>query len=122
MKIKHVSMLFLLIFVMVGCQTNSLNLDEDVTKVEVYNWQNEELIKTFEDTSFIESLINNLNNANVEKMSDTFDIEVPPYQITFKNKEEIVMELGLYQTEIKAHFMDIDKEIMYIVDTPIPIE
>lgn len=32
------------------------------------------------------------------------------------------MELGLFQTESEARFMDIDNEIMYTVDTTIPIE
>ncbi len=112
----------LIFFILLGCQNKSLNLDEDVTKVDVYNWKSEELIKSFEDTAFIESLVNKLNNAKGEKISDTSDIAAPTYKITFKNKTEILMELGLFQTESEARFMDIDNEIMYTVDTTSPIE
>ena len=120
-KIRIVSVA-LIFFILLGCQNKSLNLDEDVTKVDVYNWESEELIKSFEDTAFIESLVNKLNNAKGEKISDTSDIAAPPYKITFKNKTGILMELGLFQTESEARFMDIDNEIMYTVDTTIPID
>jgi len=118
-RIVYVALLF---FILIGCQNKSLNLDEDVTKINVYNWESEELIKSFEDTAFIELLVNKLNNAKAEKISDTSDIAAPPYKITFKNKTEILMELGLFQTENEARFIDIDNEIMYTVDITIPLD
>lgn len=121
MKIRIVSVA-LIFCILLGCQNKSLNLDEDVTRVDVHNWESEELIKSFEDTAFIESLVNKLNNAKGAAISDTSDIAAPPYKITFKNKTEILIELGLFQTENESRFMDIDNEIMYTVDTTIPID
>ncbi|MFZ3590109.1 hypothetical protein ACOI1C_12710 [Bacillus sp. DJP31] len=116
MRIKLILLLFLFSIVLIGCQSNSLNLNEDVTKVEVYNWEDKKQIKSFEDTSLINSLVTKLNKAHGEKMSDTSDIAAPTYKIIFKNKEETMMRLGLSQSESEAYFTELDSEIMYIID------
>lgn len=58
-----------------GCENTKLNL-EGVTKIEVYDWQNNELIKTIEDSAFIEVLVAKLNQATGEIMSDTADTTI----------------------------------------------
>lgn len=119
MKIKIVSLILLISFVLIGCQTNKLDL-EGITNIEVYNWQNKELVKNIDDASFIENLVTKLNKANGEEISDTADIGILPYEIVFKNKEQTIMELGFGQTEGEAHFMDYENSISYTLDITLP--
>jgi hypothetical protein len=44
-KIKLVS-IALIFFILIGCQNNNLNLSDEVTSIDVYEWDNEELIAT----------------------------------------------------------------------------
>lgn len=119
MKIKIVSLVLLISFVLIGCQNNKLNL-EGITNIEVYNWENKELVKIIDDASFIENLVTELNKANGEEISDTADIAILPYEIVFKNKEQTIIELGFDQTENEAHFMDYENSIRYTLDITLP--
>lgn len=119
MKIKIISIVLLLSFVLMGCGNNKLNL-EGATRIEVYDWENIELVDNIEDVTFIENLITKLDKANGEKISDTADIARLPYKVHFKNKEETIMELGFDQTKDESHFMDYENNIRYIVDSTLP--
>ncbi|MEH7442974.1 hypothetical protein V7201_11770, partial [Bacillus sp. JJ1122] len=79
--IKFFSVFLIIFFVLIGCENNNLNLEEGVTKVEVYNWKDNVLIKTFEDASFIKKIVTKLNNANGKKISDTADVSAPEYKV-----------------------------------------
>lgn len=116
MKIKIISMLLLLSFVLMGCGNNNLDL-EGATKIEVYDWENKDLIHTMEDASSIEDLVTKLNKANGEKIHDTADIAMLPYKVHFKNKEETILELGFDQKKDEAHFMDYENTVRYVVKT-----
>ncbi|MGD6831238.1 hypothetical protein ACQCT5_03685 [Sutcliffiella halmapala] len=119
MKIKIVSLVLLISFVLIVCQNNKLNL-EGITNIEVYNWENKELVKIIDDASFIENFVTELNKANGEEISDTADIAILPYEIIFKNKEQTIIELGFDQTENEAHFMDYENSIRYTLDITLP--
>ncbi|WP_226679976.1 hypothetical protein [Sutcliffiella horikoshii] len=119
MKIKIISMVLLLSFVLMGCGNNNLNL-EGATRIEVYDWENKSLIHTMEDTSSIDDLVTKLNKADGEKISDTADIAMLPYKIQFKNKEDTILELGFDQTEDESHYMDYENSVRYIVDITVP--
>lgn len=119
MKIKMISLALLIMFVLMGCVHNKLDL-EGATKIDIYNWENKDLIHTIEDASFIENLVTKLNKANGEKISDTADIAMLPYKVHFKNKEETILELGFDQTKDEAHFMDYENSIRYMVDITLP--
>lgn len=119
MKIRMVYLVLLISLVLIACQNKELN-SEGITNIEVYNWQNKELVKTIEDTSFIENLVTKLNKANGEEISDTADIAILPYEIVFKNKEQTIMELGFDQTLDEAHFMDYENSIRYTLDITLP--
>ncbi|WP_404428613.1 hypothetical protein [Sutcliffiella horikoshii] len=92
MKIKMISLALLIMFVLIGCVPNKLDL-EGATKIDIYNWENKDLIHTIEDASFIENLVTKLNKANGEKISDTADIAMLPYKIHFKNKEGTILRI-----------------------------
>ncbi|WP_010194786.1 hypothetical protein [Bacillus sp. m3-13] len=119
MKIKMISVLLLITFVTMGCGNNKLVL-EGVTKIEVYDWENKDLIHTIEDASFIDDLVTKLNKAKGEKISDTADIAMLPYKVHLTNKEDTVLVLGFDQTEDESHFMDYENSIRYIVDITLP--
>lgn len=92
MKRKMISLALLITFVLTGCGNNKLDL-EGATKIEIYNWENKDLIHSIEDATFIEGLVTRLNKANGEKISDTADIAMLPYKVHFKNQEETILEL-----------------------------
>ncbi|MGD6873631.1 hypothetical protein ACQCU1_15750 [Sutcliffiella horikoshii] len=119
MKIKMISLALLITFVLMGCGNNKLDL-EAVTKIEIYDWENKDLIHTIEDASFIEDLVTKLNKAKGEKISDTADIAMLPYKVHFTNKEDTGLVLGFDQTEDESHFMDYENSIRYIVDITLP--
>lgn len=102
-----------------GCGNNNLDL-EGATRIEIYDWENKDLIHTIEDASFIEGLVTKLNKANGEKISDTADIAMLPYKVHLTNKEDTVLVLGFDQTEDESHFMDYENSIRYIVDITLP--
>ncbi|MGD6774669.1 hypothetical protein [Sutcliffiella horikoshii] len=119
MRIKMISVLLLITFVTMGCGNNNLDL-EGATKIEVYDWENKDLIHTIEDASFIDDLVTKLNKAKGEKISDTADIAMLPYKVHLTNKEDTVLVLGFDQTEDESHFMDYENSIRYIVDITLP--
>lgn len=102
-----------------GCGNNNLDL-EGATRIEIYDWENKDLIHTIEDASFIKDLVTKLNKANGEKISDTADIAMLPYKVHLTNKEDTVLVLGFDQTEDESHFMDYENSIRYIVDITLP--
>ncbi|ART77156.1 hypothetical protein B4U37_14350 [Sutcliffiella horikoshii] len=119
MRMKMISVLLLITFVTMGCGNNNLDL-EGATRIEIYDWENKDLIHTIEDASFIEGLVTKLNKANGEKISDTADIAMLPYKVHLTNKEDTVLVLGFDQTEDESHFMDYENSIRYIVDITLP--
>jgi hypothetical protein len=123
LKFKSISVLLLLSFVLIGCQNNNFNLKQNVTNIEVYDWDTKELITTTSDKEFIEELVNKLNNANTGSTAN-MDFRSPDYKLLFKNDEETVYEIGYYNQvmnlSVNGRYLDFSEDVMYGVELPLP--
>ncbi|SET47505.1 hypothetical protein SAMN05216389_11242 [Oceanobacillus limi] len=125
-KIKVLSVCLLLSIILIGCQNiNNLNLNEDITHIEVYEWNSEKLMDTIEDQVFIEELTSELDNAKTHSTAN-IDWAMPDYQLLFKDDNEVLYEIG-YCNEIQnfgsgavGRYWESDK--LYEVSTELPLE
>jgi hypothetical protein len=115
--------LLLISVVLIGCQNNNLNIDEDITSIEVSYWDNEEIIATFEDKEFINKLIKELDKANTSSTVN-MDFDSPDYRLIFKNNKDTIFELGYYRQvkklNVKGRYWDFSKDEMYNVKLKLP--
>jgi hypothetical protein len=93
LKIKSISVILLLAVILIGCQNNNLNLSNDVTRIQVYEWDSEKLIATINDKDFIEALIKELDNAKTHSTAN-IDWSLPNYKLLFKHDSEVLYEIG----------------------------
>lgn len=124
-KIKSISIILLLSLILIGCQNNNLNLTDEVTSIEVYEWDDENLIDTIVDKEFIEELVNKLEIARTHSTA-TIDWAGPDYKLLFKHNNEVMYEIG-YCKEIQnfgngavGKYWEFDK--LYEVSTKLPVE
>ncbi|WP_188208073.1 hypothetical protein [Alkalibacillus aidingensis] len=124
-SILSIGMLFMLL-VLFGCEKNNLELGQVVTSIEVYKWDNEELVTTISDDEFIDELIHKLNHADSITTAN-LDFMLPDYVIYLKHDEETLYELGYYMRTLKlsgidGKYLDFEADLFYDVDLALPIE
>lgn len=120
-----VSVFILLSFVLIGCQNNNLNTEEQITSIEISYWDKGEKIATFENEAFINKLIKALDNANTSSTAN-MDFDTPDYKLIFKNKKDTLFELGYFRQvmnlNVEGRYWDVSKDEMYDVKLKLPFQ
>lgn len=91
-----------IIMVLTGCRSNDLFGDEaeNVTSIEVRDHDSDEFITTITDSSFINSLVEELEYANSSSTA-MMDIPNADYRLLFLDSEDIIIqEIDYYIEEI----------------------
>ncbi|SFM07086.1 hypothetical protein SAMN04487943_107113 [Gracilibacillus orientalis] len=101
-------------FVLLGCQNNNLNLNQDVTNIGVYERDSDEQIATIDDKEFIEELVNSLDNAKTGSTAN-MNFELPDYDLHFNNDEETLFKIGYYKKlvnlGVEGRYLDFREDI-----------
>ncbi|SHG88552.1 hypothetical protein [Ornithinibacillus halophilus] len=124
-EIKLIFILLLFSFVLIGCQNNNLNLSDDITSIEVYEWGSEELLATIDDKGFIKELVKDLDNARTHSTAN-LDWAMPDYKLLFKHDTEVLFEIGYCKEEQNfgsgavGRYWESDK--LYEVSTKLNVE
>lgn len=125
MKKHFLYLLFLLTISVIGCQKinhldNNLNLTEDVSSIEVYEWDSNHLHTIIMDTELITELVNKLNRASTYSTAD-MDYPLPDYKLIFKDKgDKELLSIGYYNEVVnlglKGRYLDVSKDIIYRIE------
>ncbi|RPF50254.1 DUF5301 domain-containing protein [Aquisalibacillus elongatus] len=122
-KTKLVFVLLLFSFILIGCQNNNLNLSDDVTSIEVYEWESQDLVATIEDKEFIEELVNELDRARTASTA-SMDFDSPDYEVHFNHNEETLFKMGYYKKvmnlEVEGRYWDFGEDRLYNVELQLP--
>ncbi|GEL77819.1 hypothetical protein [Tenuibacillus multivorans] len=125
MSTKKVCTLLLMMAMLVACQNDNLNLSEEVTQIEVYQWDSGELVSTIQDKEFIEKLVNQLDSARTGSTAD-MDFAAPDYRLLFKHNEATLFQFGYFKEtvrlNVKGRYWDSNASEMYEVDIKLAIE
>ncbi|WP_076558176.1 hypothetical protein [Salimicrobium flavidum] len=126
MKIKRVFGLLLFLSILVGCQNDNLNLNhEDVTSIEVYEWDSEKLVASIEDEGFIEELVTELDQAGTASTAN-MDFQSPNYEVHFNNNEETLLKLGYFKESmdlgVEGRYLGLAEGIFFNVETRLPLK
>ncbi|GAA0497779.1 hypothetical protein GCM10008986_25990 [Salinibacillus aidingensis] len=125
-KIKLISILLLFSLVLIGCQKSNLNLSDDVTSIEVYEWGSEEMVTTIDEKEFIEELVKELDSAKTASTA-SMDLALPDYDLHFNNNDgETLFTMGYYKKvmnlDVEGRYIDFSEDIMYNVELELPLE
>lgn len=125
LKAQSIVVILLLAFFLSGCQANNVTPFTDATSIEVYDWNNEELIATIEDQDFIKDLEEALDQAETYG-TDAIDWAGPDYRLVFKNENKVLHEIG-YCKELQNFGGGVEgryweSEKLYEVEIELPIE
>jgi hypothetical protein len=126
LKIKTVSVLLLFSFVLIGCQNNNLNLSDDVTSIEVYEWVSDDKIATITDEAFMTELVKFLNKANYDNTSNK-DFRSPDYKVNLLNNSKTIYTLGYYNNvmdlgSVEGRYLDLNEALFYDVELKLLLE
>jgi len=86
-EIKLTFSILLLTIILSSCSNNNLDLDDDVTSIEVYSYDEDTLIDTIVDEDFIENLVKKLDKATTHTTAN-MDLDLPDYKLIFKSDEK----------------------------------
>lgn len=124
-KFNAVFVILLFAFFLMGCQNQNLNLRDEVTSIQVYEWDGDEVIETIDDKDFIEELVKDLKNAKTHSTA-SIDWALPEYKLFFLSGNEVLYEIG-YCEEIQnfgdgavGRYWEFDQ--LYEVSTELPIQ
>lgn len=128
-KIRLLFLIFLLFVSVIGCQkvnhlSNNLNLTENISSIEVYDWDSHTLRTTINDTELITKLVNQLNSAKTYSTAD-MDYPLPDYKLIFKDDDnEDLFSIGYYNEVmnlgVKGRYLDVNEDILYQVELQLP--
>ncbi|WP_345239412.1 hypothetical protein [Pontibacillus salipaludis] len=118
LKVKSAFVFLLFSFILLGCQTNNLNLNKEVFSIEVYEWNSEELVSTIDEKEFIDELVKNLDHAKTGSTAN-MNFESPDFELHFKNGNETLLEIGYYKKvmnlDVEGRYWDYREDTMYNV-------
>lgn len=122
---KILFLILVLLVSLIGCQSNNLNLSQNISTIDVYEWGEDALVTSIEDNELIDELVEELNSANTASTAN-MDYPSPEYELIFKNDEnEDVFKIGYYNEVmnlgVKGRYLDVNQDIMYQVDIKLPI-
>lgn len=111
-----------LLFVLMGCQSQHLDLESGITEIEVYKWDEEAIVTTIEDQTVITEVVKELNRAGTSSTA-SMDLPLPDYKLHFKKNDQVVFEVGYYQ-EVKEFGREgryWKGDTLYSASRPLPI-
>lgn len=122
LRAKLYLIILLSIFMVVGCQNKNLNLNKNVTEIEVVNWETEEHVASIKDEQFIQEIVEGLDNAKTYSTAN-MNFSMPDYKLFFKNDEEVIYEIGYFKKAVKlgieGRYWEFDK--IYGVKQELPV-
>jgi hypothetical protein len=122
LRAKLYLIILLSIFMVVGCQNKNLNLNKNITEIEVINWETEEHVLSIKDEQFIQEIVEGLDNAKTYSTAN-MDFAMPDYKLFFKNDEKVIYEIGYYKKVMKlgieGRYWEFDK--IYGVKQKLPV-
>ena len=111
-----------------GCGSNDLFGDdaENVVSIEVRDYDSDELITTITDSSFIDSLVEELETADTGSTAN-MDLMNPEYTALFLDSEEqVIQSFGYYVDELSlgvvGRYYSRELGALLAVTTELPIE
>lgn len=120
---KIIIIMLLTIIVIVGCQKSNVAMEENINKIEVLDWHNDEYIATITDENFIKDLQEQFASAKTSSTA-AVDFVSPDYKLLFKRDEEITLEIGYYHQimnlGVEGRYWDFKKDRMYGVSLELP--
>jgi len=120
--------MFILPVSLMGCHpnniSNNLNLTEDISSIEVYEWDSDVFVTTIEDHELINELIKELNSASTYSTAN-MDYPLPDNELIFKNDDnKNIFRIGYYHEVVnlgvKGRYLDVQEDIMYQVELKLP--
>ncbi len=119
---KFVFIFLFLLLPLAGCLNNNLDLSQEVTSIEVYKWDSEELWSVIEDQGIIDKLVRELDSANTHS-TENIDFPMPDYNLLFKKKETVLYEIGYYSEVvdlgIEGQYWEFDRIFGVKLELPI---
>lgn len=108
-----------------GCGSNDLFGDdaENVVSIEVRDYDSDELITTITDSSFIDSLVEELEYADTGSTAN-MDLMNPEYTALFLDSEEqVIQSFGYYVDELSLGVVGRyhTRDTLFAVTTELPI-
>ena len=108
-----------------GCGSNDLFGDdaENVASIEVRDYDSDELITTITDSSFIDSLVEELEYADTGSTAN-MDLMNPEYTALFLDSEEqVIQSFGYYVDELSLGVIGRyhTRDTLFTVTTELPI-
>ena len=108
-----------------GCGSNDLFGDdaENVASIEVRDYDSDELINTITDSSFIDSLVEELEYADTGSTAN-MDLMNPEYTALFLDSEEqVIQSFGYYVDELSLGVVGRyhTRDTLFAVKTELPI-
>lgn len=104
---------------------DNFHLEHEITRLEVLEWETENLILEITDQAFIQELINELENA--ESLSTaTMNFKGPDYKVLFLNEGKIIYELGYYNRAMNlgiiGRYWDYQQDGLYGARLKLPLD
>jgi hypothetical protein len=125
LKIRVISACLVSALLLIGCQNSNLNLSNDVTSIQVYGWDSEDLIATIDDKEIIEDVVNELDKARTHS-TESIDWGLPDYKLLLKHDSEVLYEIGYceniqnFGNGATGRYWEFDK--LYEVSTKLPFK
>lgn len=124
-KVKGITFLCLLSFILIGCQENNLKIKEDVTSVEVHACcKDKERLTEITDQSFINDLVTKLEHADTGTTAIPYFLP-PEYKLYFKADDATVYQMGYFaevgDLNLEGRYWDFNNDRMYGVDDELPV-
>lgn len=134
-NVKLFVVILLAAYFLSACQTQDVQTQEvseedppfsdSITSIEIYGFQNGELVSKIEDKEFIKKLIGELNEAEAA-YTGTMDFEDPDYRLRFQQDEKTVFQLGYFkemmELGVNGHYLDYENEYLYEGELKLRVE
>lgn len=134
-NVKLFVVILLAAYFLSACQTQDAQTQEvseedppfsdSITSIEIYGFQNGELVSKIEDKEFIKKLIGELNEAKAA-YTGTMDFEDPDYRLRFQQDEKTVFQLGYFkemmELGVNGHYLDYENEYLYEGELKLRVE
>ncbi|MYL52678.1 hypothetical protein GLW08_04930 [Pontibacillus yanchengensis] len=108
-------------FLIIGCQSSNLKSAEEVTNIEVIEWDGQKRIASIDDKQFIQKIVKALDHAQKESTAN-MDFKQPDYKLHFNHKEKALFTMGYYKEVIvlnnKVRYFDYQEGELYNVEIP----
>lgn len=130
---KLTVLLSLLVTVLMGCQSESFSLTEEITQIEViklagvsptpeeYREGQGEVVSKITNQNEIKKIIREIEEAEVSSLANS-NISLPIYKVNFLQNETLVLTLGYYPADKErdqSSFLDLEKDLLYTTKSPV---